>query len=300
MPARFQNCDRMKKTRGAFTLIELLVVIAIIAILAGLLLPALSKAKQRAISVECMNNKRQLGLAWFMYSGDNLDTLPSNNDKDSTPPPGTDKSRNWICPYGVSMDWSVNFNNNFNPVYLTVSDSVTGFALLGSYVANNLKIFLCPADHYLSSVQRGTTNANRIRSVSMDGAMGNGSKYFAGVWPQFYEVKKVGDMHTPGPSSCWLITDEHPDSDDDASLFVNPADANGTGGDNMWTELPGSMHAQAAGMVFGDGHAEIHSWKGGTTTQPVTYKTYLQGVSVAGDAPSLQDLQWLAQRTPVN
>lgn len=289
----------MKSPRHAFTLIELLVVIAIIAILAGLLLPALAKAKAKAVTIQCMNNHKQIGIAWFSYASDNVDRLVSNSDKDATPQPGTDKSKNWICPFGVSLDWGAG-QNNFNTLYLTVNSPTLGTALMGNYVANNLKIFVCPADRYLSTAQRATTNQNRIRSVSMNGAMGDGSKYFLGVWSQFYNVKTMNDMRTPGPSACWVTIDENPDSDDDAALFVNPADANATGGDNAWTELPGSMHGESSGMVFADGHSEVHKWKGSKTIQPVTYKTYLQNVSVAGDGLSQQDLQWLAQRTPQN
>ena len=131
----------------------------------------------------------------------------------------------------------------------------------------------------------------------MSGAMGNGSKYFQGVWPQYYNARKMGDLRTPGPANSWVIIDEHPDSNDDACLFVNPADAFNAG-DNKWTEVPGGMHDSASGLVFADGHSEIHKWKGQVTTQPVTFTTYLQSVSVSGDALSQQDLQWLAQRTP--
>jgi prepilin-type N-terminal cleavage/methylation domain-containing protein/prepilin-type processing-associated H-X9-DG protein len=274
-----------------FTLIELLVVIAIIAILAAMLLPALSKAKERAVSISCMNNYKQLGLAWFMYANDNSDRLVSNVDRQ----PGGDKSKNWVCPGGVTMDWS-NGGQNFDTLYLTVEQPILGTALMSSYVAKSLKIFVCPADRFLSPNQGG--RENRIRSCAMNGAMGDGTKYYNGIWPLFYNAKKLSDLHTPGPTDCWVMTDEHPDSNDDATLFVNPKDADGLG--TTMPELPGSMHGKAAGMFFADGHTEVHKWSGTLDTPSVTYKAWVQGVTITADANSKKDLTWWAQHTPQN
>ncbi len=293
--------------KGGFTLIELLVVIAIIAILAAMLLPALQAAKIRALSVQCMGNYKQMGLAWYEYANDNGDKLVTNSDRNDNPP----SPDNWICPYGVVMDWSTS-QDNTNTIWLTVNNPSEGIALMGPYVAEETKIFVCPADDFVSGAQIPKGWKHRLRTCSMNGAFGDGVKWFGvdsatgqpygghtGDWLKFYNVKKISDLHYPSPADCWVVTDEHPDSDDDATLYDDPL-ANNGGTSTAFTELPGSMHDKGAGMVFADGHAAIHVWKGTLDTPPVKYIAYVQNVNVSGDQLSMNDLLWFSQHTPLH
>jgi prepilin-type N-terminal cleavage/methylation domain-containing protein/prepilin-type processing-associated H-X9-DG protein len=260
----------------AFTLIELLVVVAIIAILAAMLLPALSKAKEKTNGIYCMNNSRQLAIAWLIYADEHNGALVEcHHGPDSQGP--NPNTNSWIAGW---LDWGPRADNT-NVLFLTDES----YAKLSPYTKHSAGIYKCPADKLKSPQNPGP----RVRSISMNAALGNGNK--AGFYPGYFYAKKMTDLMHPSPAQTWVTVDEHPCSINDGAFFNNPLT---TGGSSHWSDLPASYHNGACGLSFADGHAEIKKWLEPSTKQPITVGTDFEGCN----APGSRDYQWLADRTP--
>jgi len=268
------SCKFSKEKKNGFTLIELLVVIAIIAVLAAMLLPALSNAKMKAKGIICVSNMRQLGIAAILYGGDNHDYLPFNVPLDSV-------GHDWVA--GTMSSGALPENPSgcaTNPFYLGVEGS-QGFGLtlissIGPYV-KGAGVYHCPADYYLDP----TWKVLRVRSCSMNMLDGDPivGGTVSGIFPEAIAPYKSFQKFTDyglglSPSDGWIFLDEDPKSLNDGWFEYYPDGS-------RVNDYPAINHGHSTSFSYADGHAQLHKW------QDVFLKPNPSGSGV--------DTLWLAQ-----
>ena len=276
------------RSKSGFTLIELLVVIAIIAILAGLLLPALAKAKSKGQGISCLNNCRQLMQAWQLYSGDFNERVCNNFGVSETLNSiSTKKFDNWV---NNVMTWGS--GSSIADQSVTNRDWVKN-GILAKYTASAFNIYRCPADNYLSVNQSRAGFNQRLRSNVMNAFFGrfnsanqsDPTRFGRNALLQSYkQFMKTTDV--PNPSNTWVTLDEHPDSINDG-YFINGPNS------MQWGDTPGSNHGGGCSFAFADGHSEIKKWLSPTTKIPVKYRWGTRPL----DADGKKDFQWWKERT---
>jgi prepilin-type N-terminal cleavage/methylation domain-containing protein/prepilin-type processing-associated H-X9-DG protein len=292
---------------AGFTLIELLVVIAIIAILAALLLPVLNQAKEKARAIQCMSNTKQLTLGWLLFATDNEDYLMPNGQagQPGTPVEGTPT---WVAG---SMLWNSGSDNTNTALLVDRTQSS-----MARYV-QSAGVYKCPSDIVPAP------NGTRVRSVSMNGALGGhapavqgtqpnppGRYYYGSGSPSPYNIGalKSSDLNEPGPVNTFVILDEQADSmsavNGDATYAFDPGCPIAG---QYWRDLPASYHDGAGSFSFADGHSEINKWlnrssvagQAAQTVYPVTGTTY--GSSAPWKKNLMRhsvDYEWVQDRMP--
>lgn len=267
--ARRSSIRPGQPARG-FTLIELLVVIAIIAILAGMLLPALAKAKTKAQGIKCLNNGKQMMLAWKLYIDDYQDKVPQSYGPNE-----------WV--HG-SLDFNAGNRSNWD-----INQDITK-SLLWSYCGKAAGLWKCPADN--STVKAGSVTYPRVRSIAMNAWFD--STDVSGFGTGFKIYKKMSDVTDPGPTMTWVFLDEREDSINDGEFVVGMNGYPDAPGSWMIVDFPASYHNGACGFSFADGHSEIKKWVD-PRTKPVLKKG--QPLSLNVGSPNNKDALWMMERS---
>ncbi len=277
MASTTSSSQQPSREGPAFTLIELLIVIAIIGVLAALLLSALSQAKSRAQTTVCLNNLKQLQLAWLIYCDESEDQVPYNTWYQNWP----NFPKNWVS--GV-MSYETEPES---PFFWTHADSTNTALLLnpsrsqlGPFI-RSAAVFRCPSDK--SWILLGGQRYPRVRSYSMNEQVGDYVN--KGAPNTFTRKDQIG-------LPVWVFIDTHEDSTVDGWFQFGSNTPLTAPGSYSWQQLPASRHNGSGVISFSDGHVETHRWVDGRTIVPV--KRILQG---GIPAPNSKDIDWLRHQS---
>jgi prepilin-type N-terminal cleavage/methylation domain-containing protein/prepilin-type processing-associated H-X9-DG protein len=241
-----------RRSRRAFTLIELLVVIAIIAILAGILLPALAKAKEKTQGIRCMSNLKQLQLCWHLYSQDYDGRLPLN----------------WIGASSINA-W---INGTIGDVS-TATGATNVLALQQGKLfpySSEKNLYQCAAAKQLPDDMKNIASLKGkqlVRHYSMQGRMGGkGSGADETSWvlgAGYPQYSRDAEILRPPPSNAMVFLDESKETVDDGYFAVQNPDS------TLWQNSPTARHNKGSGFSFADGHAEVWRWVVLSKDQPI-------------------------------
>ncbi len=261
---------RKPKGTAGFTLVELLVVIAIVGVLAGLLFPAIAKAKNSGKVTACLNNLRQLQLAWTMYADDHDGRLVRNDYVIGNPHPSR---ASWVQG---RLDYSPSNPANTNSAIFLDE----GLSLFAPYLRAP-SVYRCPSDR--SAVRINGEWYSRVRSYGMNWALASERSTEVKV------LKRFGEIQAPAPSMMFVFIDQHPDYISDPHFHMSLA----TGGQAMFLDIPSANHVGSGTLTYADGHAERRKWVDQRTKPEVKFHTTS---ALAVPSPNNHDIDWLQER----